>query len=159
MLLQVIHSNNKIRKLGSCNDIIPYTVDQTSLQALLEVIGSIPQYVTKIYEKESSWIRTLLLSTKSEVRELAAKVYGIITAQLSANDFEKQISEITDILNKKNLEAQHGALLTLTYMMERRLISNKKNTNNTFNLKTYINIVQTICKYVYSCMQYVEILF
>ncbi|XP_043249578.1 proteasome adapter and scaffold protein ECM29 [Colletes gigas] len=121
------------------------SADQSSLQALLEVIGSVPQYVTKIYEKELSWLHTLLVSTKSNVRQLAAKIYGIITAQLPINDFETQISEIMNIMNKKNLEAQHGALLTLTYMMERRIISSKTDTNNAvFNLDIYVNVVKMI---------------
>ncbi|XP_053994994.1 proteasome adapter and scaffold protein ECM29 [Hylaeus volcanicus] len=121
------------------------SADQSSLQALLEVIGSVPQYVTKIYEKELLWLHNLLASVKPNVRQLAAKIYGITTAQLSTNDFEGQISEITNIMNKKNLEAQHGALLTLTYMMERRIIFRKTNPNDAFfNLDVYINVVKMI---------------
>ncbi|XP_076235930.1 proteasome adapter and scaffold protein ECM29 isoform X2 [Calliopsis andreniformis] len=123
------------------------SADQTSLQALLEVVGCVPQYVTKIYEKES-WIRNLLTSTKPGVRQLAAKIYGLITVQLRPNDFEAQISEIMELLNKKNLESQHGSLLTLTYMMERRLISNKRDMNSTFNLDTFVNVVKMICNFL-----------
>ena len=125
------------------------SADETSLQALLEVIGSIPQYIAKVYEKESSWLCTLLVSAKPDIRQLAAKIYGMLTAQLSANDFEAQISETMNMLNKKNLEAQHGTILTLTYMMERRLIANKKDANDdTFNLDIYINVVKIICSFL-----------
>lgn len=116
------------------------------------MIGSIPQYVTTIYEKKLSWLHSLFTSNKPNVRQLAAKIYGIITAQLPMNDYEAQISEILNILNKKNLEAQHGALLTLTYMMERRIISWKTVTNNAlFDLDIYIQSVKMICMYICFC--------
>lgn len=114
---------------------------------MLEVVGSVPQYITRIYEKQSSWLRNLLTSTKPEVRQLAAKVYGVIAAPLPINDFGTQISEITAITNKKNLEPQHGGLLALTYMMERRLLILRKNMNESFNWDLYINVVKMICMY------------
>ncbi|KOC60812.1 Proteasome-associated protein ECM29 like protein [Habropoda laboriosa] len=125
------------------------SADQSSLQALLEVTGCVPQYATEIYEKESSRLRTLLTSTKPDVRQLVAKIYGIITTQLSNNDFEAQISEIISIMDKKNLEAQHGSLLTLTCMMERRLIFKRNNINkDMFNWDLYVNVVKMICSYL-----------
>lgn len=116
------------------------------------MIGSIPQFVTRIYENNLSWLRNLLISTKPDIRQLAAKIYGIITAQLSNNEFEAQISEIMGIIDKNNLEAQHGSLLTLTYMMERRLIFKRSNINNdSFNWDLYINVVRMICMYIFRC--------
>lgn len=127
------------------------SADQTSLQALLEMIGSIPQFVTRIYENNLSWLRTLLISTKPDIRQLAAKIYGLITAQLSNNEFEAQISEIMGIIDKNNLEAQHGSLLTLTYMMERRLVFKRSNINNDcFNWDLYINVVRMICNFLHN---------
>lgn len=116
------------------------------------MIGSIPQFVTRIYENNLSWLRTLLISTKPDIRQLAAKIYGLITAQLSNNEFEAQISEIMGIIDKNNLEAQHGSLLTLTYMMERRLVFKRSNINNDcFNWDLYINVVRMICMYIFRC--------
>lgn len=115
------------------------------------MIGSIPQFVTRIYENNLSWLRNLLISTKPDIRQLAAKIYGIITAQLSNNEFEAQISEIMGIIDKNNLEAQHGSLLTLTYMMERRLIFKRSNINDSFNWDLYINVVRMICMYIFRC--------
>ncbi|CAK9831680.1 Proteasome adapter and scaffold protein ECM29 [Anthophora retusa] len=125
------------------------STDQSSLQALLEVTGCVPQYVTEIYEKESSRFRTLLTSSNPDVRQLVAKIYGIITTQLSNNDFEAQVSEIMNIMDKKNIEAQHGSLLTLTCMMERRLILKRNDINkDTFSWDLYINVVKMICTYL-----------
>ncbi|XP_076224219.1 proteasome adapter and scaffold protein ECM29 isoform X2 [Nomia melanderi] len=125
------------------------STDQCSLQALLEVVGSVPQYVSKIYKKELSWLQTLITSIKPDIRQLAAKVYGIITVPLPEDVFETQISEIMSLTTKKNLEAQHGALLTLTCMMERRLVSSKNGTNS-LNLETYINIVKLIYTFLHN---------
>lgn len=128
-----------------------YNADQTTLQALLEVTGSVPQFATRIYENELSWLRTLLISTKLDVRQLVAKIYGIITTQLSNNEFETQISEIMNIMDKNSLEAQHGSLLTLTCMMERRLVFKRNNMDNDFfNWDLYINVVKMICMYIFS---------
>ncbi|XP_012151377.1 proteasome adapter and scaffold protein ECM29 isoform X2 [Megachile rotundata] len=127
------------------------SADQTSLQALLELVSSIPQYITKIYEKQLSRLHNLLTSTKVDIRQVAAKIYGVITAPLPVNDFETQISEIINITNKKNLEAQHGGLLALTYMMERRLLMFRKNsTNDSFNWDLYTNVVKIICNFLES---------
>ncbi|XP_043507485.1 proteasome adapter and scaffold protein ECM29 [Frieseomelitta varia] len=125
------------------------SADQTSLQALLEVIGSVPQFATRIYENELSWLRTLLISTKLDVRQLVAKIYGIITTQLPNSEFEAQVSEIMSIMDKNSLEAQHGSLLTLTFMMERRLIFKRNDMNNDlFNWDLYINVVKMICNFL-----------
>ncbi|CAL7951979.1 unnamed protein product [Xylocopa violacea] len=123
--------------------------DQTSLQALLEVVGSIPQFVMKNDENELSWLRTLITSVNPDVRQLVAKIYGIITTQFETKEFEAQISGIMSIMDKKNLEAQHGSLLTLTCMMERRLIFNRNDINKEFfNWDLYVNVVKMICNFL-----------
>jgi len=122
--------------------------DQISLNALLEVLGSVPYYITKEYEKELPWLRTLLTSTKQDVRQLTAKVYAVITGYFSKNEFEKHVSSIMDIMNKKSLEAQHGALMTLTHMMEKNLIQQRNgNKEDLYNWTTYHDIVKTICMF------------
>lgn len=124
--------------------------DQISLNALLEILGSVPSYIIKAYEKELPWLCTLLTSTKQDVRQLAAKVYAAITAYLPRNEFEKQVSGIMDVMKKKNLEAQHGALLTLIYMIERNLIQQRdENRENLCNWTTYNDIVKSICRYLH----------
>ncbi|KYM93818.1 Proteasome-associated protein ECM29 like protein [Cyphomyrmex costatus] len=101
------------------------SADQISLNALLEVLGSVPHYIIKSYEKELPWLCSLLASAKHDVRQLAAKIYAAITGYFPKNEFEKHVSNIMNIMNRKNLEAQHGALMALTYMMERNLIQQR----------------------------------
>ncbi|XP_043596940.1 proteasome adapter and scaffold protein ECM29 isoform X1 [Bombus pyrosoma] len=148
-------SKDKLETLNQYLDMILIfshaSADQTTLQALLEVTGSVPQFATRIYENELSWLRTLLISTKLDVRQLVAKIYGIITTQLSNNEFGTQISEIMNIMDKNSLEAQHGSLLTLTCMMERRLVFKRNNMDNDFfNCDLYINVVKMICNFLHN---------
>lgn len=132
--------------------------DQISLNALLEVLGSVSPYIVKAYEKELPWLCTLLNSTKQDVRQLAAKVYAVITAYFPRDEFEKHVSGIMDITKKKNLEAQHGALMTLIYMMERNLIQQRsENRENLCNWTTYNDIVRSICMYILSVCIYIYI--
>lgn len=124
--------------------------DQISLNALLEVLGSVPHYIIKSYEKELPWLCTLLASAKQDIRELAAKIYAAIIGYCPKDEFEKHVSSIMNIMNKKNLEAQHGALMALTYMMERNLIQQRNgNKEDLCNWMTYNNIVKTICMHLY----------
>ncbi|KAL6433433.1 hypothetical protein ACFW04_006522 [Cataglyphis niger] len=124
------------------------SADQISLNALLEVLGSVPHYIVKSYEKELPWLRSLLTSTKQDVRQLAAKIYAAITGYLPKNEFEKHVSNIMDIMNKKNLEAQHGALMALTYMMEKYLMQQRNENKDLCNWTTYNDIVKAICMYL-----------
>jgi len=124
--------------------------DQISLNALLEIFGSVPHYIIKSYEKELPWLCSLLTSAKHDVRQLAAKIYAVITGYLPRNEFEKYVSSIMNIMNRKNLEAQHGALMALTYMMERNLIQQRNgNKEDLCNWTTYNDIVKAICMYLY----------
>ncbi|XP_076278491.1 proteasome adapter and scaffold protein ECM29 [Lasioglossum baleicum] len=128
------------------------SADQCSLQALLEVVGSVPQYLTKLYEKETQekWLQGLLKSTKPDIRQLAAQIYGAITAPLVDSAFWAEVRQLTTVTNeyekkqKKNIEELHGAILAFTYMMERRLFS-RKNSMDSFNIDLYTNIVKFTC--------------
>lgn len=115
----------------------------------MEVLGSIPHYIVKSYEKELPWLRSLLTSTKQDVRQLAAKIYAAITGYFPKNEFEKHVSNIMDIMNKKNLEAQHGALMALTYMMERYLMQQRNENKDLCNWAIYNDIVKAICTHLY----------
>lgn len=114
----------------------------------MEVFGSVPHYIVKSYEKELPWLRSLLTSTKQDVRQLAAKIYAAITGYFPKNEFEKHVSNIMDIMNKKNLEAQHGALMALTYMMEKYLMQQRNENKDLCNWTTYNDIVKAICMYL-----------
>lgn len=125
--------------------------DQVPLNALLEVFGSVPYYVIKSYEKELHWLRSMLTSTKLDVRQVAAKTYATVTGYFPRDEFEKHVSSVMEIMSRKQLEAQHGALVALTYMMERSLIQQRNESNEDLcNWTTYSEIVKTICMHFFT---------
>ncbi|XP_074097479.1 proteasome adapter and scaffold protein ECM29 [Cotesia typhae] len=129
------------------------TADKIPLIAMLEVVGTIPRSMTSYFVKELPWIRTLLTSTKADVRELAAKINAIVMQFNSSNEeFELRAEEFMSSTKNKVLETQHGSLLALSYMMERKLTARKdtEQVESLLNWKIYSEIVQTICSFLTS---------
>ncbi|XP_008560300.1 proteasome adapter and scaffold protein ECM29 [Microplitis demolitor] len=129
------------------------TADKIPLVALLEIAGTVPQSMTSYFVKELPWIRSLLTSTKAEVRELAAKINAIVMEFNSSNDeFELQATEFINSTKNKTLETQHGSLLALSHMIERKLTVRKLSepVENLLKWKIYNDIVQTICSFLTS---------
>jgi proteasome component ECM29 len=123
-------------------------LDEIVLNALLEIIGTIPTYFVERYAKEQTWIQSLLSSSKEHVRDLAARIYGVFMAYVSTNKFENQISKMLKTTKNKSLETQQGAILALSYSMERKLVLQRSEDKNTLiNWNTYIDTVKAICKF------------
>ncbi|XP_012280899.1 proteasome-associated protein ECM29 homolog isoform X2 [Orussus abietinus] len=121
------------------------TADRVPLNALLEVVGTIPLYALNRYESEIPWLRSMLSSSKESIRELAAKIYAIIIAYIPDNDFEKQVSEIINSAKSKVPETQHGALVALSHMMERKLrLWKHTNKDELLKWNTYLEAVKTL---------------
>lgn len=117
------------------------------LTAFLEVVGTIPVETTPRYETELPWLKNLLTSTKEDIRELAAKIYGVVAAHIPIGDFEKQVAEIIGVTRNKMLETQHGAILALSYMMERKLtLRRNENKSELLNWESYVNATKIICE-------------
>ncbi|XP_012265500.2 proteasome adapter and scaffold protein ECM29 [Athalia rosae] len=125
--------------------LIQVTAGLVPLTAFLEVIGTIPIETTSRYKSDLPWLRTLLTSTKKDTRELAAKIYGVVAAHIPSGEFEKQVAEIINVSRNKVLETQHGAILALSYMMERKLIL-RRNEDKSEMLKweNYVNAIKLI---------------
>lgn len=121
------------------------------MTAFLEVVGTIPLETTSRYQSELPWLRNLLTSTKEEIRELAAKIYGVVAAHIPSGEFEKQVAEMINVTRNKMLETQHGAILALSYMMERKLML-RRNENRSELLKweSYIDATKLICEETFS---------
>ena len=122
-------------------------LDEVALNALLEIVGTIPNLIVERYTKEQTWIQSLLSSSKEYVRDLAAKIYAVFMAYVPTNEFENHISKMLKTTKDKVLENQQGALLALSYSMEKKLILRRSEDKNTLvNWNIYIDAVKTICK-------------
>ncbi|KAK0081163.1 hypothetical protein PV325_012689 [Microctonus aethiopoides] len=129
------------------------TSDKVPLTALLEIVGTIPPLMTCRFVNELPWLRTLLGSTKADVRELAAKIHAIIMAHnASIEEFDLCANEFINSTKNKTLETQHGALLGLAFMFERKLTLRKmtESTETLLNWKTYVDATETICSFLTS---------
>uniref|UniRef100_A0ABD2WFD9 TOG domain-containing protein n=1 Tax=Trichogramma kaykai TaxID=54128 RepID=A0ABD2WFD9_9HYME len=125
------------------------TGDEVALSALLEVVGTIPNCVIEHYSNERTWIYTLLSSTKEHVRDLAAKVYAVYMSHSPDNVFETQINKMLKTTKDKLLENQHGAILALSYSLERKLILRRNEDKNaliTWNI--YIDVMKSVCDFL-----------
>ncbi|XP_015114658.1 proteasome adapter and scaffold protein ECM29 [Diachasma alloeum] len=129
------------------------TSDTVPLYALLEVIGSISPEMSDKFTEELPFLRGLLASTKAEVRELAGKIHAIVMAhQSKPEEFETRVNELITATKHKTLEIQHGALLALSFMFERKLFL-KKTTDTKESIltwKPYVDGVKTVFEFLKS---------
>lgn len=97
---------------------------------MLEVVGCVPTLHT-VFADHLNWLRDLLNSTKEEIREQAAVLYGvIINKALDEKKFESAIQYLISQTGNKNLEAQHGAILGIGNCMERKIITKRAASEN-----------------------------
>ena len=90
--------------------------------ALLHFIGAGPADIGKKFAKKMDWFKYLLDNTREEFRETIAAVYGLVSASLSEQEFDKAVTDLTRSLKEKQLEYQHGAILALGHSFGRRLL-------------------------------------
>ena len=90
--------------------------------ALLHFIGAGPADIGKKFAKKMDWFKYLLDNTREEFRETIAAVYGLVSAALSEQEFDKAVTDLTRSLKEKQLEFQHGAILALGHSFGRRLL-------------------------------------
>ena len=94
--------------------------------ALLHFIGAGPADIGKKFAKKMDWFKYLLDNTREEFRETIAAVYGLVSAALSEQEFDKAVTDLTRSLKEKQLEFQHGSILALGHSFGRRLLLSKE---------------------------------
>lgn len=96
-----------------------------SMCCMLEVVGCVPD-MHRILSENLQWLRDLLSSVNETIREFASLLYSIIISNTYNNDdFEKVINYLKLQCESKNLEAQHGGILTIGNCIERRIVLKK----------------------------------
>lgn len=123
--------------------ITKYYLGPEPLCCMLEIVGCVPKLHT-ILTKNIQWLRDLLTSVNENIRELASMLYAIVISHAYNNDdFEKVINFLISQCSNRNLEAQHGAVLTIGNCIERRIMLKKYDQPNLNNdvLKSAINTI------------------
>ena len=142
---------NSIRHIALRLVNILYTFDfisdEVRLSAFLEFLGTVSPEILKLYVKELPWFKKSLTSTKENIRELSAKIYAFILTYSTPNEFESHVIEMINYSKNKLVDVQHGALLALSHIMERKLtILKQENAEEILKLEVYSTAVNIICK-------------
>ena len=126
-LRQIMAENSKkkdliVRFIELVERLLKASAGMSQASALLHFIGAGPDDIAKRFEKKMEWFKFLLNNTREDFRETIAAIYGLVSAVLNPQDFEKAISDLTRSIKEKQLEYQHGAILSLGYSFGRRLL-------------------------------------
>ncbi|KAM9329749.1 proteasome adapter and scaffold protein ECM29 [Gastrophryne carolinensis] len=92
------------------------------MYCLLEVVSVYPQKLAGTLLDKIDWIKSLMISNKEEMRELAAQLYAVVVSTLPGPELKTRLENlIKSSKDSHNLEAQHGSILALGYLIGRYL--------------------------------------
>lgn len=105
----------------------------TVMYCLLEIVAMAPDYLVPQFVEHLSWLKTCVFSMKDDIRDLAANLYSIIICMQPYDVVLEALESFNASLSDKSVEIQHGALLTLGYMIGLILRSRRSQENSQGN--------------------------
>ncbi|XP_013777201.1 proteasome-associated protein ECM29 homolog [Limulus polyphemus] len=108
---------------------------------LLEVVAGVPDILPKEFAAHVSLVKSLMMSTKEDVREHSAKLFAIIIAHDSENIFVNSIEELLKNVKDNNLESQHGSLISVGYAIGFWFRQMKTQSNYAAKIEEFTKIV------------------
>lgn len=125
-ILDFISGDNSKRmtlnKLIEMNQLFLSAKQETpQAQSLLQLIGCTPQsqWASELQPK-MGWLRNLMNNTREDFREVASQLVGLVATTLEA-EFIGSIQDLARGFKDKQLEFQHGAILSLAYSFAPKL--------------------------------------
>lgn len=106
--------------------------ESVALKCLVETVGIVPHILASQYSSKLGWFHDLLSHIREDVRMSVAALCGAVASHTLSND--ELAMHVTQILNKLRetgsfvIENQHGSLLSLASILERRNF--QKSTEN-----------------------------
>nr|DBA28234.1 TPA: hypothetical protein GDO54_008627 [Pyxicephalus adspersus] len=92
------------------------------MYCLLEVMSVYPQKLATTLLDKIDWIKSLMISNKEEMRELAAQLYAVVVSSLPSSELKSKLENLNkSAKDVHNPEAQHGSILALGYLIGRYL--------------------------------------
>ncbi|XP_018425453.1 PREDICTED: proteasome-associated protein ECM29 homolog [Nanorana parkeri] len=92
------------------------------MYCLLEVVSVYPQKLAATLLDKVDWIKSLMISNKEEMRELAAQLYAVVVSTLPGSELKSKLDNlIKSAKDVHNPEAQHGSILAVGYLIGRYL--------------------------------------
>ncbi|XP_040273233.1 proteasome adapter and scaffold protein ECM29 [Bufo bufo] len=96
------------------------------MYCLLEIVSIYPQKLAASLVDKIDWIKSLMVSNKEEMRELAAQLFAVVVVTLPGPELKLKIQGLLKTAkDQHNPEAQHGSLLALGYLIGRYLDGTK----------------------------------
>ncbi|KAL3269226.1 hypothetical protein HHI36_008307 [Cryptolaemus montrouzieri] len=127
--------------LKLCRQLLIANAAIEPLSCLVEALGCLPLY-SSVLSEDMNWVRDQLLSsTKEEVREYGAVLYGILLANSEDKQFNENVQYLIKQVESKTLETQHGALLAIGNCLQSRILNK---TSENMSRPLLLNAVQVL---------------
>ncbi|XP_036288895.1 proteasome adapter and scaffold protein ECM29 isoform X7 [Pipistrellus kuhlii] len=107
------------------------------MYCLLEAVSVYPEKLATKFVDKIEWIKTLMNSSKEEMRELAALFYSVVVSTVSGNELKSMLEQlIKTTKNNHSPETQHGSVLALGFTIGRYLAKKKMRMAEQQDLET-----------------------
>ncbi|XP_027964466.1 proteasome adapter and scaffold protein ECM29 isoform X4 [Eumetopias jubatus] len=107
------------------------------MYCLLEAVSVYPEKLATKFVDKTEWIKSLMNSSKEEMRELAALFYSVVVSTVSGNELKSMIEQlIKTTKDNHSPEIQHGSLLALGFTVGRYLAKKKMRMAEQQDLET-----------------------
>ncbi|MEJ1282869.1 Ecm29 proteasome adaptor and scaffold [Cricetulus griseus] len=107
------------------------------MYCLLEAVSVYPEKLATKFVDKTEWIKSLMSSSKEEMRELAALFYSVVVSTVSGNELKSMIEQlIKSTKDNHSPEVQHGSLLALGFTVGRYLAKKKMRMAEQQDLET-----------------------
>ncbi|EHB04667.1 Proteasome-associated protein ECM29-like protein [Heterocephalus glaber] len=107
------------------------------MYCLLEAVSVYPEKLATKFVDKTEWIKSLMNSSKEEMRELAALFYSVVVSTVSGNELKSMIEQlIKTTKDNHSPEIQHGSLLALGFTIGRYLAKKKMRMAEQQDLET-----------------------
>ncbi|CAL1546641.1 unnamed protein product [Lymnaea stagnalis] len=103
-------------------ELLTVSTSSDAMYCLLEIVAMVPDLLARKLLNHLDWIKTLLSSSKDDIKQFAAELYAIVSFNTKTeSEFNNDITAFRGCLVDKNPELGLGALLALGYCIGLRM--------------------------------------
>ncbi|KAH9523696.1 hypothetical protein Btru_040672 [Bulinus truncatus] len=136
-----------VRMLIELLEVSSSSSNSEPMYCLLEVVAMVPNILSSKLSHKLDWIKSLLSSSKDEIKQYAAELYGIVSWHTkSSTDFSSDIKTFLGNLADKNTELTLGSLLALGYCigLKMKVLRSGGNGSSVHDQQFLTQCVQTL---------------
>ena len=102
--------------------------ESAPVQCLLQLMGCTPnQLWSGDFQPKMAWLKVLLGNTREDFREVAAQLYGLVASTFdTGTTFVATIQDLCRGFKDKQLELQHGIVLSLAFSFAPKLLEGQE---------------------------------